>query len=102
MKNNKFGESLEKLISENDISAKELSVAIGIPYKTILEYIGKDGRVPSKIEVFKKLADHFEVPLHDLMFGEPDPASFVGQILKKTVIHTGIYEVTVKKVEEKK
>lgn len=101
MEENKFGLVLEELIESRDLSIKDVSESTGIPYKTLVEYIGRDGRIPSKIDVFKKLATYFQIPLHELMFGEPDPSSIIGQILEKTEIHTGLYEISIKKVRMK-
>jgi len=46
----------------------------------------------------KKLADFFECSVHFLLYGDEDPNSLINQILHKTTIHTGLYEVTVRKV----
>ncbi|MCB0390546.1 MAG: helix-turn-helix transcriptional regulator [Bdellovibrionales bacterium] len=97
-----FGINLEKLIKEKGWSIRQFAKRIGVSPKTCQEWCGKEGRFPNSPDILKDIADVFEVSIHELLFGEPDPREMIGAILDKTEIHTGLYEITIKKVKEKK
>lgn len=96
-----FGKTLENLINKKNMSIRQFAQAIDVSPKTAQEWVGKEGRFPSNPEIIKKIADLFEVTVHELLYGSPDPREFLGSILEKTEIHTGLYEITVKKVKLK-
>ena len=98
-----FGKVLEKLLKDNGLSIRQFSQKIGVSPKTAQEWVGKEGRFPSSPDIIKKIADLFEVSVHELLFGETDPRELVNSLLNnKTEIHTGLYEITIKKVNVKK
>lgn len=97
-----FGVTLENLMKQRPISARALSKKINISYKTIQEWLGRDARMPRDPNVLKKLAEFFDCSVHFLLFGTEDSKSLMGEILDKTEIHTGMYEITVKRVKTKK
>jgi len=98
----KFGGILEKLMQGKPISARALAKKLNIPYKTVQEWIGSNSRMPRDPEVLKKLSDYFGCSVYFLLFGEEDPKSFIGEMLEKTEIHTGLYEISIKKVKTNK
>ena len=98
---NKFGITLKKLMSRDRVSVAELAKAIGEPQKTIQEWVGERGRSPRDLNCIPKLAQFFRVSTHYLLFGEEDPNNIISNILEKTEVHTGLYEITVRKVKEK-
>lgn len=99
--NKNFGEVLQQLMKERNLSVSQLSKSINCPGKTIQEWLGPHGRVPRDLEVLKRLAVYFNCSTHQLLFGEEDPRGIIGQILEKTEIHTGLYEISIKKVKTK-
>jgi transcriptional regulator with XRE-family HTH domain len=101
MNNKCFGEILEILMADKRISISTLAKDLKVPSRTVQEWIGKAGRVPRNLESIKKLAEYFDVSVHYLLFGEEDPRSLIDNILEKTAIHTGMYEITIKKVKPK-
>ena len=94
-----FGEVLKQLMSERNLSVSQLAKAINCPSKTVQEWLGPHGRIPRDLDVLKRLAQHFHCSTHALLFGEEDPRGLIGEILEKTEIHTGLYEITIKKVK---
>ena len=96
-----FGKTLETLIHKKNMSVRQFAQAIDVSPKTAQEWVGKEGRFPSSPEILKKIADFFEITVHELLYGTPDPREFLGSILEKTEIHTGLYEITVRKVKLK-
>lgn len=100
MKRN-FGEILHSLMKERRISGRSLAKEIGVPYKKLQEWLGPGARMPRDPEVLKKVSDYFNVTIHFLLFGEEEPRSLIGEFLDKTEIHTGFYEITVKRVNTK-
>jgi len=97
-----FGKTLDKLMRQRPISGRALSKKLNISYKTIQEWVGNDARMPRDPEALKKLAAFFDCSVHFLLFGSEDPKSLIGEILEKTEIHTGIYEISIKKIKTRK
>lgn len=96
-----FGVNLEQLILEKFNSIASFAREIGKNRKTVGEWLGKDGRFPSKPEDIKAISLALGVSVHELMFGTLDGNEPLGSLLEKTEIHTGMYEITVKKVDVK-
>lgn len=94
-----FGSQLKLLIQQRNLSASGLAQEIGVSPKTVLEWLGGNGRMPRSAEHIKAMAKFFGVSTHTLLFGEEDPRSLIGEILEKSEIHTGLYEITIKKVK---
>lgn len=101
MEKTMFGKNLETLINKKNMSIRQFAQAIDVSPKTAQEWVGKEGRFPSSPEIIKKIADLFEVTVHELLYGAPDPRELISSILEKTEIHTGLYEITVKKINIK-
>lgn len=97
-----FGENLKALMERDRVSATELAKAISEPVKTVQEWIGSSGRTPRSLEVIPRLAAFFRVSTHFILAGEEDPRSLISDLLEKTELHTGLYEITIKKVKEKR
>lgn len=97
-----FSENLKKLIHEKGVTSKQLAHDLVLPYRTIREWLSSKGRIPREPNVIKKLAEYFSVSTHRLLFGEEDPRNFISEIFEKVEVHTGLYEVTVKKVKTTK
>jgi len=94
-----FGLVLESLMRERNLSVRALAKELKLPHKTVAEWIGASGRVPRHPESLKKLAEYFGVSIHYLLFGEQDPHNFISDVLDKTELHSGLYEITIKKVK---
>ena len=97
-----FGRNLEMLMQEKNLSTRALAKNINLPYKTVQEWLGANSRMPRDPQVLKKLAEYFDCSVHFLLFGEEDPKSLIGEILEKTEIHSGMYEISIKRVKTKK
>lgn len=96
-----FGENLEILMKQKRVLIRELAKELTIPNKTVQEWVGKNGRTPRSTETIKKLATFFDISVHFLLFAEEDPKNMINELLEKTEIHTGLYEITIKKVNPK-
>lgn len=101
MEEKEFGVTLEKLLKEHKMTISQLAKAVGVSPSSAQEWVGKAGRFPSRPKTLQKIAQTFGLTLHELLFGEPDPMSIVGQLLEKTEIHTGLYEISIKRVNVK-
>ncbi len=97
-----FGENLEKLLQSRNLTVAQLARALGLPAKTVTEWVGDGGRTPRNTEHLKKLADYFGCTIHFLLFGEEDPRSVIGNLLDKTELHTGLYEITIRRVKHRR
>ena len=94
-----FGVSLASILKERGITSKQLADALEISYKTVREWIGPHGRMPRNPDSIRKLTQFLGVSTHRLLFGEEDPQGFSGILPEKTEIHTGLYEITIRKVQ---
>lgn len=101
MNKNSFGEILEELMASKRVSISMLAKELAVPAKTIQEWVGTGGRIPRNLDSIKKLSEYFDVSVHYLLFGEEDARNIINDILEKTEIHTGMYEITIKKVKQK-
>ena len=88
-------------MKQKNLSVRTLSKQINTPYKTVQEWVGTNSRMPRDPEVLRKLSEFFNCSVYYLLFGKEDPKSLIGEILEKTEIHTGMYEITIKKVKTK-
>lgn len=96
-----FGENLKSLMKTHNLSARELAKRIGVPAKTLAEWLDPGYRMPRNPEHLKKLSKLFDCSVHQLLFGEEDPKSIIGAVLEKSEIHTGLYEISIRKVKAK-
>lgn len=91
-----FAKTLKKLIRSEGMTTAELAKEINVSPKTISDWL--TGRTPRDLDMVKKCAEFFDVSVHYLLYGEEDPKNAIGEILDRTEIHTGLYEITVRKV----
>lgn len=96
-----FGKNLETQMKKKNYTVSSLAKAINESSKSVREWIGVGARMPRSPDVLKKLCNVLDVSVHELLFGEPDPQSLLTQLIEKTEIHTGLYEISIKKVSPK-
>lgn len=96
-----FGKNLEILLKRQNLSVRKFASEIGANNKTVSSWIGSGGSFPSDPIILKKIAERFDVSIHELIYGEPDPKSIMADLLQKTEVHTGLYEISIKKVNVK-
>ena len=96
-----FGENLEKLILENYRSVAEFSRHINKNRKTVGEWLGKGGSFPSKPEDIKAISLALGISVHELMFGTHDENEPLCSLTEKIEVHTGVYEISIRKIKDK-
>lgn len=79
MKKIKLDKTLEKLLKENNISARELARQTGIPQSTLNNFLS--GRGPHKPEQILAIAKHFSVSMELILFGEDDRPPTLNDVL---------------------
>jgi transcriptional regulator with XRE-family HTH domain len=93
-----FGLILEDLIRAKNISVRQFAKDIGQKPTTVNEWVGRNGRFPASPENLKAIALYFNISIHELLYGEPDPAySDLTNIFDQPEIK-GLYEITIRKV----
>lgn len=97
-----FGEILKTLMSERNVTTSMLAQSIGFSKKTIQEWLGPQGRVPRDLSAIKKLSEFFDCSTHFILFGEEDPRLQKNEAFSGAEVHTGTYEITIKKVSKEK
>jgi transcriptional regulator with XRE-family HTH domain len=95
-----FGKNLKVLMAKNDVTAQHLAKSLKISSRTVNEWIGSGARTPRNLEQIKALAEYFNCSVHMLLFGEEDRNVF-NELLTKTDIHVGLYEISIKRVLKK-
>lgn len=94
-----FGENLERLIKERNLSARQLAKEIGVKPSSLHDWIGKNGKFPKNPEVYRLISEYFDISLNELLFGEPDKkAQTIEQLIDKQEVFSGVYEITLKKI----
>ena len=99
-KRNEFGERLERLCKERGIAVNELARRISISSKTVHEWVGTSGRLPRNPQHLKALSQFFGVSLDFLLFGEENHIN-LENLISKTELHTGLYEISIRRVSQK-
>ena len=100
MVKSKFGTNLESLLRANRVSPRQLAKEIDVPYKTLMDWIAAN-RMPRDPITLKKITNYFNCSLEFLLFGG-DAKPLIQDLLEKTEIHTGLYEISIRKVNPKK
>lgn len=93
-----FGDNLNGVIKAKRYSLKEVSEATSIPRSTLAEWV--QGRSPQLGPELLKLSSFLGVSLEYLMTGKEDSTNAVETLLRKAEIHTGRYEITIRKIGE--
>lgn len=96
-----FGLGLEQMILKKFKTISAFAKVTGINKKTIDGWIGTGARFPSRPEYIKSMAEALNVSVHELLYGCMDNREPLAAIFEKTEIHTGTYELTIKKIIKK-
>ncbi|MGE0761867.1 MAG: helix-turn-helix domain-containing protein [Bdellovibrionales bacterium] len=91
----KIGPVLTSLIDKKRLTLKEISQACGVPASTLSEW--KLNRMPKNPEHLRLVAEHLDVSLHYLLFGEEDGNEPLQKLIKEDLFQ-GTFEITLKRV----
>lgn len=94
-----FDKTLKRLIRQRGTTTGELAKKIKVPAKTISDWL--TGRTPRDLDAVKRCADVLGVSVHFLLYGEDDRRNIIDEILEKTEVHTGLYEISIRKVSKR-
>jgi transcriptional regulator with XRE-family HTH domain len=97
-----FGENLKELMIRDHITVAQVAKGIGEPVKTVQEWVGPAARSPRSLDVLPKLASFFKVSITRLVSGNEEHQITLDSLLEKTELHIGLYEISIKKINEKK
>lgn len=98
-KTESFGTRLERLCKERGIPVSELARRIGVSPKSAHNWTA--GSLPRNSVHLKKLCEFFSVSPNYLLWGEENKPITIDSLISKSEIHTGMYEITIKKVAPK-
>jgi transcriptional regulator with XRE-family HTH domain len=94
-----FGQNLKKLLEQRGVGVRALAEALGIPPKTVHEWVGSGGRMPRKSEHLRDLAGFFGCSIHFLLFAEEDPRDRDSPVKAGRIEIEGIvYEVSIRRL----
>lgn len=88
---------LREVLEEKNLSVTALARESGVPKTNIQGWL--DGASPN-INQLDQVAQYLGVSIDYLAFGRDDSEKW-DELLEKVHIHTGLYEITVKKVNKK-
>lgn len=96
----KLGPTLNRLMSEQRITLKELSFSAGVPQSTIAHM--RNNRQPRDISTVMAVAQALEVSLFYLLYGQQEPTR-KGDLVTDfaSELFSGVFEITVKKIKRK-
>lgn len=98
-----FGVILDELIKARKISVRQFAKDIGQKPSTVNEWVGRNGRFPTSPEILKDIANYFQITIHELLYGEPEKNTIpITELFQKKDIFSGTFEITIKKVDQKK
>ncbi|MDD4974393.1 MAG: helix-turn-helix transcriptional regulator [Bacteriovorax sp.] len=89
--------NLKKILEEKEMSISELSRKTDIPKSTLMTWLA--GRTPDLLQL-DKVAQYLGTNIESLAFGRKQEDIF-SELMQKVEIHTGLYEISVKKVTRK-
>lgn len=95
-----FAKTLKTLIRRRATTTNELAREINVSPKTISDWLS--GRTPRDLDAVRRCSEFFGVSVHYLLYGEEDKKNLIEEILEKTEVHTGLYEISIRKVISKK
>ena len=94
----KLRTTLLTICKKRGISITHLSRQAGIPTQTLHGW--STGKSVASLDQLKKVATALELPLHELIFGEPDPLESPSEEILKEIF-SGDVRVTLHRVERK-
>lgn len=92
-----FKDNLKKIFDERNLSASKISASTGIPRSNIEKWLG--GSNPNLKQV-QELATFLGMSLDELISGKKK-SELLDEFLNKVEIHSGLYELNIKKVKRK-
>jgi transcriptional regulator with XRE-family HTH domain len=95
-----FAKTLKTVLRQKAKTTGELARKINVSPKTINDWL--TGRTPRDLDAVKRCAEYFGVSFHFLLYGEDDRRNVIEEILEKTELHTGLYEISIRKVSPKR
>lgn len=94
-----FAKTLKTILRQKAKTTGDLAKEINVSPKTINDWL--TGRTPRDLDAVRKCAEYLGVSVHFLLYGEDDRLNLIEQVLEKTEIHTGLYEISIRKVSSK-
>ena len=93
-------EFAKTLIRQKAMTRGELAREINVSPKTISDWL--TGRTPRDLDAVKRCSEVLDVSVHYLLYGEEESSHLIEEILEKTELHTGLYEISIRKVSKKR
>jgi transcriptional regulator with XRE-family HTH domain len=95
----KLDTTLLSICKKKGLSLAQLARQSGVPTQTLHGWT--TGKAAAKLDQLKKVATTLQVPIHELIFGEPDPYEQPGEELLKEIF-SGDVRVTLHRIERKR
>lgn len=93
-----LAKNLKRILDEKGISISELAKKTGVPKSTIMTWLS--GRTPDLIQL-DKVTQFLNVSIDEVAFNRKRE-DLLGEIFEKVEVHSGLYEISIKKVNSKK
>ncbi len=94
----KLKKNLQRLMKDKNISISQLATEANVPKSNITKWINNDAN--PNLGQLAKVADYFQTSIDELVFDKTQDHD-IEDLFNKLEIHTGLYEVIIKKVSKK-
>lgn len=94
----KLKKNLLRLMKERNISISQLAAETAVPKSNLTKWINNDAN--PNLEQLSKVAEYFQISLDEIVF-DKKPLSSIEELVNKLEIHTGLYEISIKKLTKK-
>lgn len=95
----KLAETLLAICKKRGLSLAQLARKSGVANQTIHGWT--IGKAAANLDQIKRVAEALEMPLHELVFGVPDPFEAPGEEILREIF-SGDVRVTLHRIEHKK
>lgn len=96
-----LGKNLEKALEEREMTVTQLSKGSNVPRTTILGWI-KGTSISPNLEQLDRVANFLKMTIEELAFGRKLKQPELSDLLDSATVHTGLYKLTIEKVNQKK
>ena len=95
-----IAKNLKQLLEDKQLTASEVARKTGIPKSTILSWLSEKRSSPD-IYQLQKVCEFLGTSIEMVAFGKKHD-DIISQLIDKIEVHSGMYEIIVKKVVNKK
>jgi transcriptional regulator with XRE-family HTH domain len=94
----KLKKNLLRLMKEKNISISQLAIEASVPKSNLTKWINNNAN--PNLEQLSRVAEYFDLTVDEIAFDKKTDTD-IENLFQKLKIHSGLYEVIIKKVTKK-